>query len=463
MPDPGEPSDPERPTGFAHRLRHGRGPRAVLARAVGGSFTIKIVQAGTIFLSQLVLARLLGVAGFGLFMFAHTAVTLMGILGRFGAEATVVRYAAVYLAHERWGLLRGLLRHVIQAAVLACALLVLGVAAVAGPLEDERSEALLAALLVLVPLVLCYVPQSGLYALRRPVLADLPVAVVRPLLLVVLALAAWRWRGGLTPIQAIGCNAAAYAAAALVGFALLRRHLPAAARTRRPEHRRREWIATALPLMLVSSMHLVSTQTDIVMLDLLDGHAPAGIYAAATRIALLVAFLLIAVNTVIGPIVAARHSTGEHAEVQRTLTLAARAIFAFTAVGALALVLLGPVALRLFGPGFEAGYPALVVLLVGQVVNALAGSVGQVLNMTGHERLTATVITAAAIANVALNAALIPPLGTIGAAIATAATTIGWNVALLIAVRRRLGYDTTVLGRPPRRGDQPTVGDGAVR
>lgn len=75
------------------------------------------------------------------------------------------------------------------------------------------------------------------------------------------------------------------------------------------------------------------------------------------------------------------------------------------------------------------------------------GSVGFLMTMTGHEREAARVVAGAALANVALNAALVPPFGLSGAAVATAVSLVGWNAVLLTRARTRLGIVPTVLGR----------------
>ncbi len=58
--------------------------------------------------------------------------------------------------------------------------------------------------------------------------------------------------------------------------------------------------------------------------------------------------------------------------------------------------------------------------------------------MTGHQRFLQRTMVGAAIANVALNAILIPIWGIIGAAIATSAGVIGVNVANLVWARTKL-------------------------
>ena len=100
----------------------------------------------------------------------------------------------------------------------------------------------------------------------------------------------------------------------------------------------------------------------------------------------------------------------------------------------------------LFGQEFVSGSPALIILSGAQLVNAAAGSVGLTLMMTGHERSTAYGLFVSAVVNVVLNAVLIPQFGVVGAAVATATSTILWNVLLIIEVYRKLGIDSTAFG-----------------
>jgi O-antigen/teichoic acid export membrane protein len=162
-------------------------------------------------------------------------------------------------------------------------------------------------------------------------------------------------------------------------------------------------------------------------------------------------------NAIAAPLIAELWSTGRRAELQRLATFAARCVFAATALLVLLLAALGRPTLALFGDGFPAGYGPLLVLAAGQATSALVGSVGLLLSMTGHQKEAARIMLAAALANVVLNALLIPRFGLLGAAVATAATTAAWNLAMLVRVVRTLGIDPTVLRIRTRR--DPSAGD----
>lgn len=159
---------------------------------------------------------------------------------------------------------------------------------------------------------------------------------------------------------------------------------------------------------------------------------------------MLISFGLKSVNAIMAPLISELHATGRMEDLQRLVSRAARMIFVFTLVACATLFVVGEWALGLFGAEFRAGNPVLRLLLVSQAVNALAGSVGHLLTMTGSQRLAAWIAGSGAAVNVLLNLLLIPVWGIVGAALATTISTVGWNVAAVVGVRRRLGIDPIV-------------------
>ena len=132
-------------------------------------------------------------------------------------------------------------------------------------------------------------------------------------------------------------------------------------------------------------------------------------------------------------------------ELQRIVTLAARGVFAFTFFVSVILVIVGKFVLGLFGSEFVVVYLPLLILLVGQMINALAGSVALIMAMSGHQKQTGIIITTSAAMNIVLNLLLIPILGILGAAVSTTSTMILWNVMMLVYVYRKLGINSTVI------------------
>ena len=141
------------------------------------------------------------------------------------------------------------------------------------------------------------------------------------------------------------------------------------------------------------------------------------------------------------------YSKEQTTQLQRMLTLAARGIFIFTLIASLSIAILGEFILSLFGKEFVAGYLPLLILLFGQVISMLSGSVGFLMTMTGHQNQAAKILSAGILINILMNILLVPVFGIIGAAIATATTTAFLNIVMLSFVWKRLNFNPTVFAR----------------
>jgi O-antigen/teichoic acid export membrane protein len=114
------------------------------------------------------------------------------------------------------------------------------------------------------------------------------------------------------------------------------------------------------------------------------------------------------------------------------------------------LAAIGAFALSQFGKGFEAAYPALLILLLSGLISAFTGSVGYLMTMTGRQNPALLSASAALVCNIILNLSLIPRLGIIGSAIAATSSMFVYNLLMWIHVRRTMGIDASVIAMRPR-------------
>jgi O-antigen/teichoic acid export membrane protein len=98
------------------------------------------------------------------------------------------------------------------------------------------------------------------------------------------------------------------------------------------------------------------------------------------------------------------------------------------------LIAFGNYALALFGTEFAAAHPALAVIAAGEIISCAAGSVGYFLVMTGHQHQARNIEAAMAALLVVSGLILIPNLGIMGAALATAGSGVVRTAALFFAV-----------------------------
>jgi len=431
------------------RLR-GNSIGAELFRGALGSFVVQVTGTGLGFLVQVCLARWLGRIGFGDFVIATAWLSMFVLIGKLGFDTGALRFVASYDGSQQLGRLRAFLTrsHQIVLAGSGCLSLLaaLTVVLLGDQLRADLRATLLVAWLVAPAMALLEVASACLRGLRKVVTAQIPARVVRPLLLLVgVGLLITVGQGTLTPAMAMAVNlGAVLVSLALVGVGIWR-YAPVGTFRTAPEYDTAAWCRVAAPLLLISGMHLVLGQTDLVMLGAFRGSAETAVYGAAVRTAGLVAFGLIAVNMVAAPLIADLHARGQTAELQRAVRLAAWGILAFAVPVSVAMIVGGSLILRLFGPDYTDGYLPLVILLGGRLISSLTGSVGFLMSMTGHQRQAAMILSVTAILNVIMNATLIPWIGAVGAATATACTTVLSNIAMLAYVRRTLHINPTIL------------------
>lgn len=433
--------------------------RKQLVRGGLGSLLVKATSAGAGLFITIVLARALGPEGYGLYAYVLSLVSLLSVPAQAGLPVLVVRETAKARATESWGSLRGLWRWSSAVAGVSALVLASVALAIGWAIRDalSREQLLTFALgLVLVPLAtLGDLRGAALRGLQRVVLGQVPEFVLRPGLLLtsLLLFQALVPARALTPVLAMGLHIVAAGASFAVGATILFRARPEALKAHpRAVYDTRSWLRSVLPLALVSSLILINQHTDIVMLGVLGSEAEVGIYRLSVSASSAVAFGLQAISMVVAPQFAALHAAGRYDELQRVVRQSARMILALATPAAILLAAFGrPLLAWLAGVEFASGSAPLTILVLGQVINAAMGSVGALLNMTGHERDTARGVAVAAAVNVALNAALIPLWGMVGAATATAASMATWNFLLWRAVKERLNIESMAFSRSRRR------------
>jgi len=417
--------------------------RRLLLRGAIASFAVKIIGTGIAFIAQILLASWLGVVSYGNYVYVFTWLNLLVIPAKWGFDIASLRFVATYCANGEWGALKGFFRYswhrTIAISTVIAISLFLGVRSLCHVLGLELYQTFAIASLILPFFAIVHLAQRQLQGLQKVVRSPIPHDVLIPA--IVLGGAAILAQSSSVPLDARAIAILHLVAMPMALGVLLwwiAKALPPPVRTATRQNYDREWNETARSTMLVMGFGLMLSQMDTIMLGLLVGTTEAGLYFAASRLSKLLIFFLAAVDVVQSPLAAKLHARGDRAELQKTVSLGACAVFYISLASGIFLTICGRWFLHLFGVEFIASYPILVVLIVGQLINALTGSVEPLLYVTGYHRDTARVLGASAIVNLALNGILIPHYGAMGAAIATTITLFLSNVALSVFVWYRL-------------------------
>lgn len=429
-----------------------------LARGSASVFFLHAFNLGLGYLVQVALARWMGAVAYGHYALILAWVSLLAVPAALGLPSLMVRCIPSYHARQAWGYLRGLLawsRMWVGGASVGAALVATGVfLAVAFPEEDGRSSAWLLGFWLLPLLSYANWMMELCRALHRVILAYVP-ALIRHLVVLAGAFLLFRRHGSLSSTAAMVVTLLAYVLILAVQVGMVRVLLPARVREAPKAYEPQAWWRISLPLLLVGGFGLLLNQADLILVGGLLGPREAGLYRAASRTAGLVGTILVAASAVAAPHLPALDAMQDRKGMQRLLRTVAAWVFwpSLLVVGVL-VAAAGPV-LRLFGPAFVEGRAVLVVLALGQLANAGTGMAAEVLNLTGHQRLGASVMGGTILVHVLLVWLGTVWFGMVGAALATAVAVLLMNGVLAWAAYRKLGLDPTVLSVFRRREALP--------
>ncbi|WP_154402597.1 oligosaccharide flippase family protein [Nocardioides speluncae] len=414
--------------------------------ARGGSLNLvgAVCQQAAQLLTIALIARMLGADDLGRYVLVYAVLMLLQLTALFGFRATLTRFIAMRLADDDGGRVRATIRFSLVVTTIAAVVLAVALALASGGFasvfhdDDMRLGFVLAA--VALPAITlrdaCLAATQGWRTQRDFTLIGWIGEPVARLALTGLALAAgWGLEGAFLALVVSSWGSAVAAARAL------RRKLKTVVRgtggTGDPG--RRELLSFSFTSWgtTLASTGLIWAGT--LMLGNLANTAAVGEYSVATRLVSLAVFVMAPINAAFAPQFAHLHHRGEIDELGSAYVAATGWIVRLSLPAFVVLLVFPRELLGLFGPGYVDAVAVTVLLAVGQLVNAISGPCGTLLNMAGRVRLNLVNNIVVLVLNIVLNLLLIPPYGIVGAAIAWTAALAVVNLARLVQVRLVLG------------------------
>lgn len=427
------------------RISFGLGTASQELVKVGiGSFACRITEVVLGTAVAILLARLLGPSGYGLFAFFFAVASFSSVLSRGGLSPLLVRETARGEQSENWAEVKGIwwwahrMAALIAISISIFGLVGLGSGWVAHP---GTLDTVFWGMLLIPVITMVGIKSANLMGLRHFFAALWPDQILRPALLAFfLALVLAIPDISITPGEALALALVSTLAAYLALSVALERYRPIALDEVRPRFRSRLWLSSLVPMALTQGFQQINRYADVLLLGFLSMASDVGVYRVAAQGALLVSLGLAAFNMVVGPISARLYASGQKEALQNLMTRVSRWCLSFAVIVMLAFTVLGEQVLRAcFGPGFSVAYLPLIILSVGQVVSAWVGVAGTLLNMAGFEKDYTFAVALAGGINVFLNVLLIPAYGPSGAAVATVSSVVFWNFWIWRSVKLKIG------------------------
>ncbi len=394
------------------------------------------------FVFNVALARTLGVDGTGIYYLCITVVLLASTVSRLGLDLLLLRTVSAAIAGGRpedGGATYVKCRWLVCLASVAVTVMIWagGSAIAVGIGKPELVQPILIAALAIPCLAMLVLHVEAIKGLKRTAVGvglwnfAFPAAC---LAFVVSFAAVW---------GAVGATAGYVVAAGLVmlvSMFLWSRYQEAAGLcSHEALPPTRSLLRQSVPMLVV----ILAGQGDAWLPSLVLGgfrpSADVGAFSVAWRVSLLMAFGLLAVNAIAAPTFA---ELWQSKDLRRLAGTTRDVLILSTALAVVPAVVLSAApgwVMSFFGPEFRGAANTLTVISLGQAVNVALGPLGYLLIMSGHERLVRNNAAVFLLVNLMVSLVLVPILGALGAAVATAASLTLRNLALLYLVRTRLG------------------------
>jgi O-antigen/teichoic acid export membrane protein len=410
-----------------------------VARGAGTSLVGSSVGKGLFFLSQIIIARILGVEAFGLYALGFATVKICEIFARLGLHKGGMRFISIY-KDDSPAKLKGVLASAMGITFLN-GILVGGILYISSDVIAQHVFRKIE-LSNYLQLFACGIPFiatmtvvsflfQGFHTMKYTVYTrEFIQPMTNILLIAIFYYAGFRLEG------IIYAFILSHLLALIAGLLYLKRIFPQSFdKKTKPEFELRNIISYSTPLLFVGFLEYFLSWTDTLMLGSLSTIKDVGIYRAASQVPFVMTFFLIAISSIYAPIAANLFHKKEMSRfanmfktTTRWISYAVIPIFVFILFSAKEIMML-------FGKGYaETGYIIIIILSFGQLVNCVTGSVGYTLTMTGKQGIALIFSITLLAVNIVLNLLLIPKYGVLGAAIASSISAASINLAKLGAV-----------------------------
>ena len=403
-------------------------------------------------INEVLAARFLGVASYGLYALAMMVARIGEKMAVFGVPVSVLHYLPVHLS-------RGDRRHALGTVLGGIPLLLgLGFSLAFGlwlsadwiatrVFGQPDAAPFIAVLAFAIPLM-ALIDLLG--EITRGFGRALPYVVLRNLVpqLCMLAVLLWLWYASGPPIGVafaqLGGLVVGVAAAILFVLQMVRTRIGPIT----PILQLRRLYGYALPIVLNTMVSLSMVWTDLFLLGMFTDASTVGVYRGCMQITLLFELIWTALSSATATLYTVLIADDRPQQLQETYTAAGRLATLLATPLLLVIMVNGGDLLGLLGPGFVVGALPLFVLACGHYVKLAFGAASIVLNVGGRQSLEAGNVALAAAVNLVLNLLLIPAFGLLGAALATATSLIGLALLRCVQVRRAFAlysYDAALL------------------
>lgn len=416
------------------------------------SLALQLALSALTLITTIIIARLAGDSGFGVYSLVFTWISVLGIAAVFGTDDLLLKIIPIHKSKEEEDKLKGGWIWANQLVLIGGGTLTLIFALVVnlGQVKGLSNYAFYynLALPVVICFALMHTNQAALRAMGSFGVGQLAEKIVQPLAFIIL-LGLWYWlTTSVLDVDVILARTISFVVAVVVALGFVFIGLWNKYKAVRARYEYKIWTRSCVYFAAISTLYFLNTRLDILFLGFFEvDPKEIAYYNVALKFTDLILIPFLVVGTVTMPMFAELYANAEHKKLQHLYTRVTQLVTVVVGLGALILAIFGEFFLNWYGASFQEGYQVLLILILVKFMHVLIGPANLLLMMIGFEKAVSIVLAFSVVATSILHYYFIPLWGIEGAAWASLLGLCIFELGVSWVARRKAKIWTSVFGR----------------
>jgi len=407
-------------------------------------FSLRIISIISGFFLMYLITNIYGAEGMGIFALSQTILMIMVMLSVFGTDTASLKYSSQYFSHNDYRKLNSFYFSIFKFVIVSSVFISIIIFFVKGELsfffnKNSLNHSLFFISLSIIPMSFININSESLRGIGEYSLFTTFRYVLIPVFTILFIYIYGNNNDLLIPIKAYTISICIIS---LLSFIFLFKEIKFFEYFHNINSNLNDVIKYSFPVLISNSMLLLIQWIDIIILGYFETSNTVGVYSVIMKISLFSSVILFSINSIVASEFSRLYSLEKMVDLRVLIKKSSKIIFFITIPILILIVYFSKSILGYFGFEFIMANKTLHILIAGQFINILCGSVGYILMMTEKQNIFKNIMIFATCVNIILNIVLIPKYSMNGAAIASSVSLILWNVISFSYIYRKYNIST---------------------
>lgn len=410
------------------------------------TFVLKMIGLALGYIIALMISQKYGANGIGIYNLTLSIITFFAMISSLGINVSILRYVGQFNNPTEELKLKSLYRHAVELVIPISLLLAFSLYIFSDILAEkifnnsQYKHALQYAALIIPFFAIQNISVEYIRGLKKLKISEYLRSVNRPIVnITLLLIIGFYWSDELLPIYTMGAGVIVSSILAATYVFKKTAHIK---NKKDSGFSKKELVSTSTPMMISLTSTFLMGNISLFMLEIFSTTSHVGIFSIAFKLAALVSLVLLVVNTILAPKFSELYWGRKYSELQSVMLNSVKIVYFFSFLIIIFFVLFSETMLGLFGAEFIAGKYVLLILMLGELINAITGPVAIFLNMVGKQKVLRNISLIALLITLSLSLLLIPTYSMHGAAIALVVGMAFKNITLTMYTKKTLKIKT---------------------